>query len=96
MAKSGQNRRITPAVSLRKRYKPGDLTRLQQKLWRAVEAAEAMLYADEITFSDQVRALHALIQAAGAYRNLLETAELEKRIADLEAALEAEQSRRTI
>ena len=87
MNKSNKIKEVTPGISLKKAYKPGDLGKLQQKLWRAVDAAEAMLYAEGVTFSDQVRAIHALTQAAASYAKLLETADLQAQITSLQDEL---------
>lgn len=89
MAKSNNSMLKTPGISLKRPNKPGDTAKLQQKLWRAVAAAERMLFAENTTYDDQIRAIHALVQAAGSYAKLLETAELEARIAELETALKS-------
>ena len=87
MDKSLKNRDKTPGVSFRKLYKAGNVTRLQQKMWRAVEAAEALLYADGVTFSDQISAVHALVQAGQAYAKLLQTTDLQAQLDALQDEL---------
>lgn len=88
MAKAKKNKDVTPGVSLKKRYKPGDAYKLRQRLWRAVDSAERLLYADGISFDEQIRAVHALVQAAGAYAKILETTELQEQIDALKEELE--------
>ena len=70
----------TPGILLKRCNKPGDLRKLQQKLWRAVVASEALLLADGVNFDDQVRAIHALVQAGGAYAKLLEATDLQEQL----------------
>ena len=89
MAKAKKDNDVTPGVSLKKAYKPGDAYRLRQKLWRAVEAAERMLYADGISFNEQIRAIHAMVQAAATYSKILETTELQEQIDALKDELAA-------
>ena len=79
----------TPGILLKRCNKPGDLRKLQQKLWRAVAASEALLLADGVTYDDQLRAVHALVQASGAYARLLETVEMEARLAAVEELLKS-------
>ncbi|OZC04029.1 hypothetical protein [Rubricoccus marinus] len=64
---------------------------MRGRLWRAVEAAEAVLMdsAERGNIDGVLRAVHALTQASGAYARLIETGELEARLAALEASLEA-------
>ena len=77
----------TPGVKLRRIRKPGDLETLKRKLWAAVVASEDLLFNKDATHADQLRAVHALVQAAGAYHKLLETADVERRLEALEESL---------
>lgn len=67
---------------------PGDLTALRARLWDAVTTAHSLLKSR--TNDTRLRAIHALSQSASAYRALVETSDLERRISALEAAKEAE------
>jgi hypothetical protein len=71
-----------------RRGKPGDLTALKRELWYAVVTAADML--DSADAQVKLKAVHATSQAAGVYRNLCETLDLEARIARLEAAMGAD------
>jgi len=73
----------------RKRHrKPGDLTQLRAVLWKTILEVEGLLEARPPASDLVLRSAHALAQLAGAYTKLVETAELEGRIAALEAAAE--------
>lgn len=78
-------------VRLRRIRQPGDAETLKKKLWQAVIAAEDLLLSGDATFSDQIRAVHALQQACTAYAKMLEVTDLAQRIEQLEARLEAQQ-----
>jgi hypothetical protein len=65
--------------------KPGDLEALRACLWDGVTAAHDLLKTR--TTDKKLRAIHALSQSAAAYRAVLETADLEARIARFEAAM---------
>lgn len=79
-------------IAKKRTRKPGKLLDLQRLLWRALLTAEEILDGAEGTADDppawvtQLRAIHALSQAAGQYAKLLEIGELEARISALEAA----------
>lgn len=74
-----------------RRAKPGDLSALKRELWAAIVTATDLLDDDDREI--RLRAVHATSQAAGAYRALYETADLEGRIAALEAAHVERESR---
>lgn len=73
-------------AKLRRVRKPGDLSTLRRRLWQAVLAAEDVLLS-AATASDQTKAIHALTNAGGAYRNLLETMNLQDEMKALDARL---------
>ena len=88
----GDTRTHLARIAKARKAKPKDLDRVLEKQWRAVEAAEAVLL-DAAKDGDRALALkgvHALTQAAGAYAKLLEVGELEARLAEVEAALDAQ------
>ncbi len=70
------------------KVEPGDLEALRACLWDGVTAAHGLLKTR--TNDTKLRAIHALSQSAAAYRAVLETADLEARIARLEAAMGAD------
>lgn len=71
-------------MARRQRRKPGDMQALAAKLWGALEAAERLLeHADPAI---QLRAVHAISQAAGSYARVYEVGELEARLNALEQA----------
>ena len=72
----------------RRRAKPGSLEQLTAVLWRCVLEVEALLNEDECPADRVLKAAHALAQLAGAYRTVIETADLEQRIQALEQAAE--------
>jgi len=72
----------------RRRRKVGDLTGLQRKIWGAICDAEA-LRTDAPTVELQLKAIHALSQAALVFIKVHEVGELEQRLTALEQALAA-------
>lgn len=87
----GDTRPHLARLAKRRRKKTGDLADMRSALWRAVEIAEgAMLDAAENEDGPAaLKAVHALTQASGAYARLVEVGEMEARLAEVEAALEA-------
>lgn len=69
-----------------KRVRAGNLEQLKRRLWRAVLTSEALLDSDDPQI--KLKAVHATSQAAGVYRSIYETADLEARIAELERQAE--------
>lgn len=65
-----------------KRVRAGNLDALKRKLWRALLTSETLL--DSTDPQVRLRAVHATSQAAGVYRSIYETADLEARITELE------------
>jgi hypothetical protein len=65
------------------------LEQLTAVLWRCVLEVEALLNEDECPPDRVLKAAHALAQLAGAYRGVMEVAELEPRLQALEAAMQA-------
>lgn len=68
-----------------RRGKAGDLEGLKRHLWGAVLTASELL--DEPDSGTRLKACHALSQAAASYRSIYETADLETRLATLEARI---------
>lgn len=92
----GDTRTHLARLARRDRSRAGDVAELKARVWRAVDAAEAVL-TDAAADADAalvLRAVHALTQAAGTYARILETGEMEARLADLEARLEEFTNRR--
>lgn len=87
MNKSSKDNDPTSAVKLRQIRKPGDLRTLRKKMWRAVLNAEDILSSPAVTTDQQLRAVHALVQAGGAYGKLLERADLQEQLDTLKAEL---------
>ena len=77
MARGQKARRV-------RRGKPGNLAALKKELWYAVVMAGDLLDSDEE--ATRLRAVHAVSQAAAAYKALIEAIDLEKRIEALEEA----------
>lgn len=71
-------------LAQRRRRKPGNMQALAAKLWGALEVAERLLSHPEP--ATQLRAVHAISQAAGSYARLYEVGELEARLNALEQA----------
>ena len=70
----------------RRSRQPGDLTQLRRVLWRTILEVEDLLDALERPPDLVLKSAHALAQLAGAYTKLVETADLEQRLAKLEEA----------
>jgi hypothetical protein len=77
----------------KRRHQPGDLMQLRRVLWEVILEVEALL--DEPRRSTEVvlKSAHALAQLAGAYTRLVETVDLETRLAALETAMQADKER---
>ncbi len=67
-------------------------------LWRALQSAEAVLLdaAEESDGTTVLKAVHALTQATAAYARVVEAGELENRLSELEAAMEANPNLRRV
>ncbi len=87
MDKPSKTNDQTQAVKLRQIRKPGGLQTLKKKMWRAVLNAEDILTSPHVTPDQQLRAVHALIQAGGAYAKLLETTDLQEQLDTLKAEM---------
>jgi hypothetical protein len=70
----------------RRSRQPGDLTQLRRVLWRTILEVEDLLDALERRPDLVLKSAHALAQLAGAYTKLVETADVEQRLAKLEEA----------
>jgi hypothetical protein len=69
-----------------RRGKAGDLEALKRHLWAAVLEASALLDCENPDV--KLRAVHAVSQSSSAYRSLVESTDLERRISALEGAQE--------
>ena len=76
----------------RRSRQAGDLTQLRRVLWRTIVEVEALLDTRPPANELVLKAAHALSQLGGTYVKVSEVAELEQRVAALEASL---QTRRT-
>ena len=65
----------------------GDVKDVQRKLWEGVEAASRILTDAAADPSVQLKAIHALTQASGAYVKVLEASEFEARLKAVEEHL---------
>lgn len=72
-------------MSRKRRAPPGSLEDLRRELWHAVLTASKLLDEDDDTV--RLKAVHAMTQAAGQYRALYETMDLQERVAALEQQL---------
>lgn len=91
MDKSCKDNDGASAVRPRRKHirKPGDLGTLKNKMWLAVMCAQDILISEHITTDQQLRAVHALVQAGGAYGKLLERADLQEQLDLLRAEVAA-------
>ena len=55
--------------------KAGDVEELRRIMWRAVRAAEQMMYLEAVTPEMVFKSVYALAQAGGAYMKVLEVHE---------------------
>ena len=77
-----------PSTKAKKQRAPaGSLEDLRRELWYAILTASQML--DSEDNPTKLKAVHALTQAAGQYRALFETMELQERIEALEERMPA-------
>jgi hypothetical protein len=69
----------------RRRYaKPGDILQLRTVLWQTILDTKALTDGSDAAPEMVLKVAHALAQLAGPYRQLLETSDLEARLAALE------------
>jgi hypothetical protein len=74
-------------MARKRRSKPGDLAQLRAVLWQTILEVEGLLDTRPPSNDLVLRSAHALAQLAGTYTKLVETADLEKRLVALEAAM---------
>ena len=65
----------------------GDIQDLRRVLWSAVQKAATLLHDEGLDPAIQLRAVHAVTQAAGSYTKVLEACEFEARLKVLEERL---------
>jgi hypothetical protein len=73
-----------------KRIRTGSLNALKRRVWASVLAAEDLLSHDDP--QTRLRAVHAVSQAAACYRAVYADADLDARLAALEARAEGKAS----
>jgi hypothetical protein len=81
------------AKKRRRVSKIGGLEDARAKLWQAITTAEDLLLEETADPSMTLRAVHAITQACAAYVKLVESSELEARVAELEAQVASRNSR---
>ncbi|HEV2122042.1 MAG TPA: hypothetical protein VGW38_04605 [Chloroflexota bacterium] len=69
--------------------KAGTLADTRLKVWRAICAAEEVMYAHQADAGTVLKCVHALQQAASTYAKVVEATEIQARLAAVEAALQA-------
>jgi len=67
--------------------KAGTLEDARLKLWNALEHSEAIMLNDASDNQTTLKAIHATVQAVGAYSKLYEVTELEDRLKKLESGV---------
>lgn len=73
----------------------GTLGDVRAKLWACIERVEELMTEGDPDAALVLKGTHALVQACGAFVKVLEVGELEARLADLEAALDAQNTTAT-
>jgi hypothetical protein len=76
-------------MARKRHHKPGNLTHLRRVLWDTILAVEELLDVRPRSTDVVLKSAHALAQLSTAYTKLMETADLEERLAKLEASLAA-------
>ena len=79
-------------MARKRRRKPGDLVQLRAVLWQTILEVEALLETRPPSNDLVLKSAHALAQLAGSYTRLVETTDLEQRLAKLEASMAAGRS----
>jgi hypothetical protein len=74
-------------MARKRRRNPGSLAQLRASLWRVIRDMEDLLDDPECPPERVLRCAHAFAQVAGAYRGVTEVADLEERLAKLEASM---------
>lgn len=83
--KDGVNDDEALSKSLRRWRKTGDLDDLRMRVWRAVRAAEQVMYDPKSTRAEVLKAVYAVSNVSGQYLKVLEADEVLERIERLEA-----------
>ena len=76
-------------MSVRPRRRAGNIQALKVELWHAVRCASAVMSDSETEPELRLRAASAIATAGGVYLRILEGAETETRVADMERAIQA-------
>jgi hypothetical protein len=72
------------AQQRRRRRAAGDLSQLKVELWATIAHLSRTIENDELSQEIRLRACSAMGQVGGVYRQLIQTTELEARVAALE------------
>jgi hypothetical protein len=73
---------------LRKWRAVDDVDGLRMRVHRAIRAAETILYSEEATIKERLKACTVIQQSARTHLKLIESAELEERVSRLEDLLQ--------
>lgn len=76
----------------RRRRASGDLSQPKVEVWACIRYLADAIENEELTRELRLRACSAMAANAGAYRQLLETSDLEQRLTDLEQRFSQEYS----
>lgn len=93
MANHDANPALARAEQKRKRQeraaRSGDLTAARRKLWDAIGRVDEIVHDADASNAEVIKATHCLSQTVSVFVRLVEGAELEARLAEVEAALAA-------
>jgi hypothetical protein len=67
----------------------GNLEQLKKQVWQTISTAEEIVVDPDVDNATRLRAIHALVQATGAFTRLIDFTEQSERMTKLEAEFEA-------
>jgi hypothetical protein len=75
-------------MASRPQRRSGNLSALKVELWASIRYLSATIANEDVSREQRLRACSAMAANAGVYRQLLETSDLEQRLAILESRIE--------
>ena len=85
--KSSRNGQETQGVRATRVRKSGNIDELKARHWAAIVVAGKLLKAEGASYSQQLSAIHAIVQASGSYARLLETTDLARQLTAIQKEL---------
>lgn len=81
------NGQETPGIRVPRVRKSGNIDELKARHWAAIVVASRLLKVEGASYSQQLSAIHAIVQASGSYARLLETTDLARQLTAIQKEL---------